>query len=297
VNVFADRLFAILLGWTGVLFNGIWNLVTNNSAGVSGFLQRFWLPLILILLVFGTVFDYVIWLIRWRPYFVWRTWFRTQDSRRRLNVTRHYMEDLDHAPLDLPEYQEGQFIAEQTRIVDEPVFFNFTSLPQQADEEILQDAPILWTSILPSENPAYQPAVHEYDAGPVQPRDDQYCPEPSVYEADMSEEAAAYPAYTGLDELFGQGPFYQPDSQLPESEHLPGASSRRRRTGSRRHRSNILRTIRDSLFSGGDSNATYDSLPAAVDQDDAFHKPYYPQNYNYKQNPGQPRQNEDTTKR
>lgn len=295
MNVFADRLFAVLLGWTRSLFNGFWNLVTNDSAGVSGFLQRFWLPLILILLIFGTVCDYVIWLIRWRPYFVWRTWFRNQDSRRRLSVTRHYMEDLDHAPLDLPEYQEGQFIVDQVQAGDEPLFYNFTPLPQPSDEEVLQDAPILWSSVLPAEYRAEQLVAPEYEALPVQPLENGYYPEPQSYQPDLADDAMTYPTYATEEEFAEQGTYYPPEPQQPEAEPLPGISSRRRRTGSRRRQSNVLRAIRDILFTGEGNGETIDSLPAPVDQDDAFHKPYYPQNYIFKPSPGQPGQKDDNT--
>ena len=57
MNFIADSLFSVLLGWTRSLFNDLWNMITNDSSGFTGFLQRFWLPIILILLIGATLID------------------------------------------------------------------------------------------------------------------------------------------------------------------------------------------------------------------------------------------------
>ena len=69
-NAFVD----LMLGWLKGLAN--WVLRLFNLAGsVSGsplvWLSRSWSKLLVFFLVLGLVLDRLIWLIRWRPYWVW----------------------------------------------------------------------------------------------------------------------------------------------------------------------------------------------------------------------------------
>ena len=64
----------IMLGW----LKGIarWVLGLFNLAGVNAFsplewLSRHWATLLIVLLITGVALDLIIWLVRWRPYWVW----------------------------------------------------------------------------------------------------------------------------------------------------------------------------------------------------------------------------------
>ncbi len=294
MNAFADRLFSLLLGWTGTLFNGLWNLVTNNSAGVSGFLRRFWLPMIIILLIFGTVTDYVVWLIRWRPYYAWFSWFRRREGRKRLDVTRHYMESLDRAPLDLPEYQDEQASPDDIPMQDEPVYFHFEPVPEMLPGGISQEEPFLSAGQPDGAQKPYIPSLPWEQARQTLAEDSlagqslfQPLQEPlngALYQPYLPPEEA--PVW---DETAGPGA----QSTLPGKETAP--SVRRRRAGSHRQRQqSLFRSIKDTLFTQEDEAGSLDSLPPPVSQEDAFHKPYYPQNYHYRGDPagnhGQPQE-------
>ena len=62
-----------MLGWLKALAN--WVLKLFNLAGSGGnpllWLSENWLKLLIILLVAGVVLDWLVWMIRWRPYWVW----------------------------------------------------------------------------------------------------------------------------------------------------------------------------------------------------------------------------------
>ena len=286
MNVFADRLFSLLLGWTGTLFNGLWNLFTNNSGGMSDFLRRFWLPLIVILLIFGTMADYIIWFIRWRPHYVWRSWFRKHESSRRLNTTRHYMENLDRSPLDLPEYQDAQAY-DDIPMQDEPVYFQFKPVEVNLPEDEAQDISFVPAQFLHEEQQPYVPSLPWEQARQVsrEENNSQNCLSPQEGHPENEPEIHYQPLFTreeldnwkntaGIDDGFQK---YEPETQ---------PVSRRRRAGSHRQRkAGFLSSIRDTLFIGEDESTTLDSLPPPIPQEEAFHKPYYPQNYNYRTNP------------
>ena len=83
MNAFADTLLSILFGWLRTLVEGIW------SASSSGRFQRLfvwlgdnWYWVLIALCILCTVMDYLIWLIRWRPYIIWRNKLRRLFNRK-----------------------------------------------------------------------------------------------------------------------------------------------------------------------------------------------------------------------
>jgi hypothetical protein len=92
-NAFVD----VMLGWLKGLAN--WVLRLFNLAGRTGgspllWLSQNWLKLLIFFLVLGVVLDRLIWLIRWRPYWVW---FRKE--RVIVNDEKFFASaDMDRAP-------------------------------------------------------------------------------------------------------------------------------------------------------------------------------------------------------
>ena len=69
-NAFVD----LMLGWLKGLANWVlrlFNLAGSASGSPLLWLSRNWLKLLVFFLVLGIVLDRLIWLIRWRPYWVW----------------------------------------------------------------------------------------------------------------------------------------------------------------------------------------------------------------------------------
>ena len=74
---FANTLFTIMLGWIQAAASAIWSAFTTENGG--SFLQwigRNWFILAVILCVIGMVMDFSIYLLRWRPVRVWKSFFR-----------------------------------------------------------------------------------------------------------------------------------------------------------------------------------------------------------------------------
>lgn len=74
---FANTLFTIMLGWIQAAASAIWSAFTTENGG--SFLQwigRNWIILAVILCVIGMVIDFSIYLLRWRPVRVWKSFFR-----------------------------------------------------------------------------------------------------------------------------------------------------------------------------------------------------------------------------
>ena len=62
-----------MLSWMRWLTSWFWNILNSGESG-GGLLRWFsdhWLGLALFLIVAGIIIDWLIWMIRWRPYWLW----------------------------------------------------------------------------------------------------------------------------------------------------------------------------------------------------------------------------------
>lgn len=70
---YTNAVVNIMLGWLKGLAN--WALKLFNLAGSGGnpllWLSENWLKLLIVLMVIGVGLDWLVWMIRWRPYWVW----------------------------------------------------------------------------------------------------------------------------------------------------------------------------------------------------------------------------------
>lgn len=68
-----SALFSLLLGWIRGTAQWLWSIITSDSnGGLIGWMVRNWLPLVILLCIFGMVADFVVYLLRWQPYRVWK---------------------------------------------------------------------------------------------------------------------------------------------------------------------------------------------------------------------------------
>ncbi len=90
MNAFADTILSMMFGWLKTLVQGIWSSATTGS--VQNFfvwLGDHWFYVVLGVCVLCTVVDYLIWLIRWRPYIIWRNRLRRLFSPHRNLPLQH----------------------------------------------------------------------------------------------------------------------------------------------------------------------------------------------------------------
>ena len=68
MGAFADSLFAVLMSWVRALVNSIWALFTSERTTALEFLGKNWLLIVIVLVAAGLAIDWIIWMIRWKPY-------------------------------------------------------------------------------------------------------------------------------------------------------------------------------------------------------------------------------------
>ena len=74
ISGYSNAIVDVMLGWLKGLANWVlrlFNLAGSASGSPLVWLSRNWLKLLIFFLVLGVVLDRLIWLIRWRPYWVW----------------------------------------------------------------------------------------------------------------------------------------------------------------------------------------------------------------------------------
>lgn len=247
MNAFADTLFTLLFGWVKALMNSLWGLIASGH--VSAFLSWLgdhWALLAAVLVLACSALDYAVWLVRWRPYLVWRTKLRRLFARLR-----------GESLADTAEFQQGYQTGVGLQVTPAQ------QSPAEAEEPaytFAQPAPYAQDFSAPAEDAPY--AVSQY---PQQPA---WAPEgpPAEQSAQRRRYFASPAAYTPppactpsrLDRAF--------DSDMP-------AARRKRRSEKYEHKK---LSFRERLLREDDDENLLDGLPPVVDRDQAFHQPVYP---------------------
>lgn len=81
---FSNTVFSILLGWLQILVSMIWSALTAKDG--HSFLQLIgdhWILIAAVLCLIGLAADFAVYLFRWQPYKVWKTfWNRNRKERK-----------------------------------------------------------------------------------------------------------------------------------------------------------------------------------------------------------------------
>lgn len=81
---FANTLFSMLLGWVQTAVSWLWQLATSTDVNTwLHWLLDNWLAVLLALCIGGALVDFFVYLIRWQPYRVWRSFLSNRKDKRR----------------------------------------------------------------------------------------------------------------------------------------------------------------------------------------------------------------------
>lgn len=74
---YSSALVNVMLGWLKALANWVLKLFNLAGGGLSPlmWLSKHWMQLLVFCLAAGVAMDFIVWMLRWRPYWVW---FRRQ---------------------------------------------------------------------------------------------------------------------------------------------------------------------------------------------------------------------------
>lgn len=272
MNAFANWLFTLLLGWTGGLANRAWNAVVNSAGGISDFFSRYWLILVLGLVIGGTVMDYGVWLLRWRPHRLWRSWLIRRRRRRDLQLAEQSMAgpDFDEHTRDTladwiatPEEQLPVYDLSEDQPLAEPGY-RFSQGHQGP----------FFTPVQPEDRAPDSPYTYTYTQQPTQ-ASPSTPPEPEPLPFDPYA-IPQHPAYQDMPYGEATGDDVSLEPQLAQN---PGAGRRRRTERRQRTVAQRLADLRERLGHADEEEGMLEGLPAPIRQEDAFHEAVYPINY------------------
>ena len=239
---FANTLFTIMLGWIQTAASSIWSaFTTENGGSFLRWIGRNWLVLAVILCVIGMAVDLGIYLLRWRPMMVWKSFFR------RLRHGREEMEETDQ-PDDSPA-RDGRLFRNKEDSSPVPDRQPVTARREQEDlsrwaKEEPEPLPETETTArkqiitgagytVPADSPYRRPAEAEKNLIPVQP--------------------------------LTEGP------QEDENEARPEIMTQRKRR---------RRLIVGDLFNDPEEELyTYEAPQQLIDKNKAYRQPVYPRNW------------------
>lgn len=85
MNDFASSLLSLLLSFTRTIANSALSIFQGASGSFWAWIGAHWLPLTCVLVLAGLTLDAMVYILRWRPQYVWRAWlhrlFRSKEER------------------------------------------------------------------------------------------------------------------------------------------------------------------------------------------------------------------------
>lgn len=292
---FANSIFSVMLGWIRGAVSSLWTILTSEeSGGVLTFLADHWLTLAIAVCVAGVVIDFVVYMIRWRPYKVWASFFRRlrgkgaeePDEQPRPRPRAARRPDSVRAAAPAPgtftrewRYPDGTARTEEVWPDGEKQF----SAPYAPAE--LPPAP----EAFPGRNSASAALPEQYvmkfarpeaQTPPPQPAPEPvWTPRGRAYrrpeELRYQQDAAPAPAVqmTGLED------YPQPRAALPETQALTPEPPAEPEPVARQplYRAKRIPLPRNfGMMDDDELQLRYQPAPPAVDKSKAYHEPVYP---------------------
>ncbi|MBR5961965.1 MAG: hypothetical protein IKZ98_13360 [Clostridia bacterium] len=145
---FANTLFRVMLGWLQGIVSAVWSAFTSEKGGsLFTWIGNHWIPIAAILCIIGLVSDLGIYLVRWKPYKVWKSFFLRKNEedeepvpeRRRLANERPVRRREYTAPVQ-PAYAEEPAESREPEIEKEykPADFSRWEPEQRKEEKVYQ---------------------------------------------------------------------------------------------------------------------------------------------------------------
>lgn len=299
MNGFTNSILSLLLDWIRALIASLWRLFSSEDGGtLYRFFSENWLVMLAVLCVGGMAIDLIVYLFRWRPYYVW---FSRRRRSQRMD-DGEYPEELP--PKDL--YPEPSGMTEPYA----PTAFA-TRVYAPVQEDAVQEDSVLWDADEPLDleleaaedgaafgaprpEPRYSYQHIQAGYAPAVAPEQLYAPSAS-YQPPMPEPASMQ-VHPGLNDdimrqsfgLFDEelpprrpesivmrAPAFRPFTAVEENDatmKTPGALSR------------LARRARNFVSMEDDENGpTFRDLQSTVDVSKAFHAPVYPQPMNHEE--------------
>ena len=256
---FANTLFTIMLGWLQGAASAIWSAFTTEEGGsLIKWIGNNWITLAVILCVAGLAVDLTVYLFRWRPLQVWKSFFRRRRNRNAEGTETAQEYAAEETAEDTPR---RLFREEEREEEPKPVP---RAVPEMRKEpavpagQTVQDDLARWET----DEPTAEPEEEKAEKGHIITGAGYVVPEDSPYRrpAERREPDAASPA--GPARIAEPDPFNDPE---PVRGNRIMQSRKRRRI-----------SVSDLFSDPEEELAAIDAPQDLIDRNKAYHKPVYP---------------------
>ena len=148
MNTYGRTILKFLLGWLkGATESFDEEALLTSSGQVGGWLGRYWLALVVILILVGVIADYVIWLIRWKPYVAWRSKRRQGLLRRSAFREKQFARGYQTDSREIKEAALPLYEAEPDETPEEPAWqeryldWQFENAARRTEPEVVEQTP------------------------------------------------------------------------------------------------------------------------------------------------------------
>ena len=195
---FANTIFTALMGWMQSVASGIWSLATDeNKGGLLRWIGDHWLVVALVLCALGLLIDLAVYMARWRPDLVWKSfWNRRKHRQEDAEEEKAKTDEAPPAPATpafrreerVPEVRKPERKAAPTAVQRaEDEMARWKKEPEAAPEEPKPARSGLVTAagyVVPDDSPYRRPTARQEEQEPEPPepaaRDSREAETPSV---------------------------------------------------------------------------------------------------------------------
>lgn len=317
---FTQSLLNISLSWLRSVVESLWAIVNSDTTKSSlEWMGKHWIVPVAVIILVGIGMDYLIWLIRWRPFYVWRSSFAR--LKRRLSGQKEETEEQrSHTKRERPSVKVPRTYA--TPAYDEEEMEqtqSYTSLGPGYDEAIDATRKVPAAQTRQAYDEAATAVLYHNENMYTAPFSEKEIPAAApvvgtVYRQSAYHNAAYMPPKTtemSYDEAFydemndGEGlgaeasygeALYE-DASYVQGEYedtpysMPSPMPRQPRRQNKRPRKSMLKGIGSAagrFLASDDSDdeiVSYHKPKPRVSEAEAFHAPAYPPNWQQENNP------------
>ena len=104
---FASSAFSLMLAWVRSAAAWLWQLAAGGESGGLGvWLAEHWKAVAIALCVIGVAVDWIVYLLRWKPYRVWQSFFRRLrgEAEESAGTVRREPDNVTEQPAEAAEW-------------------------------------------------------------------------------------------------------------------------------------------------------------------------------------------------
>ena len=261
----ANSILTVVFGWVPSFVSSVWDWFSGKgNSGIFAWFAEHWKAFVLGIAILALVVDLVIYLIRWRPYRVWISFFRRIRHPARPSDPDVYWDRRVPEPQPWPQTVPAAADNMMPLSESQPYMPEYDSIPEETQVRIPTAIPEPISQTYPAE--AWQQPELETSHVPLVYRE--IPGESQAWSDEAMDEYAVSQAYGGM--------AMEPDVEVPRTRRSSG-----KHNPSRSRVGGLFRSM--NADTEEQPHIRYQAPQPAVNHEDAYNAPYIPPQW---QDPG-----------